>query len=63
MSKRIEQPRQHGHDEPDHLVLVPQDLPAGPDIAAHETFIGPARMGLLPQQAPLATEERVQRDD
>ena len=63
MSKRIEQSRRHGHQDPRYLVLVPQDLATGPEIAAQETFIGPARMGLLPEQAPMATEERVQRDD
>ena len=56
MSKRIEQPRRHGHHDPRYLVLVPQDLPASPDVAPQETFIGPASL-----RAPLATEERVQR--
>jgi hypothetical protein len=66
MTKRMEQSRRHGHHDPRYLhqlrVLVSQDLPAEPDILPKdfEVFIGPANLRLLPQPAPLGTEERVQ---
>ena len=62
MSKRIEQSRRHGHHDPRYLVLVPQDPPTAPDGVPQKSFIGPESTGLrlVPQQAPLATQERVQ---
>jgi hypothetical protein len=64
MTKRMEQSRRHGQHDPRFrdrvLTLVPQPLPPAPDDAPRDTDVIVPVLKLLPQPAPLGTEERVQ---
>lgn len=59
MSKRIEQSRRHGHHDPRHLVLVPQDPPTAPDEKPKETVTGSSNVRQLPEQASPGPKESV----
>ena len=59
MSKRIEQPRRHGHYDPRYLVVERHDLKAALDMSPRANRISPARLGLLPPTPP-GDKERVE---